>query len=221
MLQTASALIRQAVSFQTFILTVLIFIVVLRCLKWFWWNPTETADVQSSVCFCAYVGGSSQGRDMQVCLWDLSEGRSNMVDSVWTGSAGFCQSSMLERSPGSSLLAFAGKETEEVRLFACALVLPWAFKGLYHNQVQIKGVRWTLACFSHKWEESYFWMSDSLYNNTCQPLPVLTGSWLFLAIHICGILSYLLALSRIFVCMFGVQNWLNHNKSNPSSFVTA
>ncbi|KAG7222080.1 hypothetical protein INR49_016650 [Caranx melampygus] len=28
----------------------------------------------------------SQGRDMQVCQWDLREGRSEVVDSVWTGS---------------------------------------------------------------------------------------------------------------------------------------
>ncbi|KAA8592960.1 hypothetical protein FQN60_018415, partial [Etheostoma spectabile] len=43
----------------------------------------------------------SQGRDMQVCLWDLSEGRSALMDSVWTGSVGFCQPSMLETSPGT------------------------------------------------------------------------------------------------------------------------
>ncbi|XP_032372303.1 guanine nucleotide-binding protein subunit beta-like protein 1 isoform X2 [Etheostoma spectabile] len=55
----------------------------------------------------------SQGRDMQVCLWDLSEGRSALMDSVWTGSVGFCQPSMLETSPGTRLLAFAGQQTEE------------------------------------------------------------------------------------------------------------
>ncbi|XP_068422665.1 guanine nucleotide-binding protein subunit beta-like protein 1 isoform X2 [Clinocottus analis] len=55
----------------------------------------------------------SQGRDMQVCLWDLSEGRSEVMDSVWTGSVGFCQCSMLETSPGTRLLAFAGQQTEE------------------------------------------------------------------------------------------------------------
>lgn len=67
------------------------------------------------VCFCSFCRWSSQGRDMQVCLWDLSEGRSEVVDSVWTGSVGFCQCSMLETSPGSYLLAFAGQQTEEVR----------------------------------------------------------------------------------------------------------
>lgn len=61
---------------------------------------------------------------MQVRLWDLSQGRSDVVDSVWTGSVGFCQCSVLDRSPGSSLLAFAGKETEEVRTFTCASVFP-------------------------------------------------------------------------------------------------
>lgn len=64
---------------------------------------------------------SSQGRDMRVCLWDLAEGRSEVVDSVWTGSVGFCQCSLLEMSQGSSLLAFAGEQTEEVRHLAWKL----------------------------------------------------------------------------------------------------
>ncbi|KAG7489865.1 hypothetical protein JOB18_022328 [Solea senegalensis] len=58
----------------------------------------------------------SQGRDMQVCQWDLREGRSEVVDSVWTGSVGFCQCSLLETSSGSSLLAFAGQQTEEIKI---------------------------------------------------------------------------------------------------------
>lgn len=52
---------------------------------------------------------------MQAHLWDLSEGRSEVVDSVWTGSVGFCQCSLLETSPVTCLLAFAGQQTEEVR----------------------------------------------------------------------------------------------------------
>uniref|UniRef100_A0A4W6EMS6 Guanine nucleotide binding protein (G protein), beta polypeptide 1-like n=1 Tax=Lates calcarifer TaxID=8187 RepID=A0A4W6EMS6_LATCA len=55
----------------------------------------------------------SQGRDMQVCLWDLREGRNEVVDNVWTGSVGFCQCSLLETGPGNNLLAFAGQQTEE------------------------------------------------------------------------------------------------------------
>ncbi|XP_053277327.1 guanine nucleotide-binding protein subunit beta-like protein 1 [Pleuronectes platessa] len=58
----------------------------------------------------------SQGRDMQVCLWDLREGRSELVDSVWTDSVGFCQCSLLESSPGNYLLAFAGSQTEEIKI---------------------------------------------------------------------------------------------------------
>ncbi|XP_010778144.1 guanine nucleotide-binding protein subunit beta-like protein 1 [Notothenia coriiceps] len=57
----------------------------------------------------------SQGRDMRVCLWDLSEGRRAVLDSLWTGSVGFCQCSLLEMSTGTHLLAFAGQQTEEVR----------------------------------------------------------------------------------------------------------
>ncbi|TKS77958.1 Guanine nucleotide-binding protein subunit beta-like protein 1 [Collichthys lucidus] len=59
---------------------------------------------------------SSQGRDMQVCLWDLSEGRSEVVDSVWTGSVGFCQCSILETTPRNYLLAFAGQQSEEIKI---------------------------------------------------------------------------------------------------------
>ncbi|KAF7658172.1 hypothetical protein LDENG_00016390 [Lucifuga dentata] len=58
----------------------------------------------------------SQGRDMWVCLWDLSEGRGEVVDSVWTGSVGFCQGSVLETSPGIRLLACAGQQTEEIKI---------------------------------------------------------------------------------------------------------
>uniref|UniRef100_A0A3B4AIP7 Uncharacterized protein n=1 Tax=Periophthalmus magnuspinnatus TaxID=409849 RepID=A0A3B4AIP7_9GOBI len=59
----------------------------------------------------------SQGRDMQICLWDLAEGRYDVVDSIWTGSVGFCQSSMLETSAGKWMLAFPGEQTEEVRSY--------------------------------------------------------------------------------------------------------
>ncbi|XP_027888962.1 guanine nucleotide-binding protein subunit beta-like protein 1 [Xiphophorus couchianus] len=58
----------------------------------------------------------SQGRDMRVCLWDLTEGRIEALDSVWTGSVGFCQCSVLETSPSSYLLAFAGPQTEEIKI---------------------------------------------------------------------------------------------------------
>ncbi|XP_047448422.1 guanine nucleotide-binding protein subunit beta-like protein 1 [Mugil cephalus] len=58
----------------------------------------------------------TQGRDMQVCLWDLSEGRSELVESLWTGSVGFCQCTTLETSPTNYLLAFAGQQTEEIKI---------------------------------------------------------------------------------------------------------
>ncbi|KAK5932977.1 hypothetical protein CgunFtcFv8_004641 [Champsocephalus gunnari] len=58
----------------------------------------------------------SQGRDMRVCLWDLSEGRTAVLDSLWTGSVGFCQCSLLEMSTGTHLLAFAGQQTEEIKI---------------------------------------------------------------------------------------------------------
>ncbi|XP_076125932.1 guanine nucleotide-binding protein subunit beta-like protein 1 [Alosa pseudoharengus] len=59
----------------------------------------------------------SQGRDMRVCLWPLSEGRGGEVcDSLYTGSVGFCQCSLLSRGPSSSLLAYASEQMEEVKV---------------------------------------------------------------------------------------------------------
>ncbi|CAG5920083.1 unnamed protein product [Menidia menidia] len=58
----------------------------------------------------------SQGRDMQVCLWDLEEGRSEPLESLWTGSAGFCQCALLEAGPSKYLLAYAGQQTEEIKI---------------------------------------------------------------------------------------------------------
>ncbi|XP_061905680.1 guanine nucleotide-binding protein subunit beta-like protein 1 [Entelurus aequoreus] len=58
----------------------------------------------------------SQGRDMRVCLWDLGRGRGEIVDSLSTGSVGFCQCSLLETGPRTCLLAFAGQQTEEINI---------------------------------------------------------------------------------------------------------
>ncbi|MBN3298904.1 GNB1L protein, partial [Amia calva] len=58
----------------------------------------------------------SQGRDMHVCLWDLSEGRSEVTDSLLTGSVGFCQGSLLDLHTGHWLLALPGADTTEVKV---------------------------------------------------------------------------------------------------------
>lgn len=52
---------------------------------------------------------------MRLCVWDVSQGRSQVVDSLWTGSVGFCQGSLLQSGSGGFLLAFPGEQTEEVR----------------------------------------------------------------------------------------------------------
>lgn len=51
---------------------------------------------------------------MRVCLWPLAEGRGDVSDSLYTGSVGFCQCSLLSRGSSSSLLAYASEEMEEV-----------------------------------------------------------------------------------------------------------
>ncbi|XP_037114687.1 guanine nucleotide-binding protein subunit beta-like protein 1 isoform X1 [Syngnathus acus] len=58
----------------------------------------------------------SQGRDTRVCLWNLSQGRSELMDSLSTGSVGFCQCSLLETGMKTCLLAFAGQQTEELKI---------------------------------------------------------------------------------------------------------
>ncbi|XP_036383394.1 guanine nucleotide-binding protein subunit beta-like protein 1 [Megalops cyprinoides] len=58
----------------------------------------------------------SQGRDMQVCTWDLSGGRCSVTDSFLTGSVGFCQCSLLETQPGRWLLAHPAAAMEEVSI---------------------------------------------------------------------------------------------------------
>ncbi|XP_017270031.1 guanine nucleotide-binding protein subunit beta-like protein 1 [Kryptolebias marmoratus] len=58
----------------------------------------------------------SQGRDMQVRLWDLRDGGGELLESVWTGSVGFCQCSLLETGSTNHLLAFAGQQTEEIKI---------------------------------------------------------------------------------------------------------
>uniref|UniRef100_A0A3P9HV44 Guanine nucleotide binding protein (G protein), beta polypeptide 1-like n=1 Tax=Oryzias latipes TaxID=8090 RepID=A0A3P9HV44_ORYLA len=55
----------------------------------------------------------SQGRDMQVCMWDLRGGCGELVDSVFTGNFGFCQCSLIETDQTKSLLAFATQQSEE------------------------------------------------------------------------------------------------------------
>lgn len=52
---------------------------------------------------------------MRLCVWDVSGGRSQVVDSLWTGSVSFCQAATLQSSAGSFLLAFPGEQMEEVR----------------------------------------------------------------------------------------------------------
>ncbi|XP_062399070.1 guanine nucleotide-binding protein subunit beta-like protein 1 [Sardina pilchardus] len=67
----------------------------------------------------------SQGRDMRVCLWPLSEGRGGEAgDSLHTGSVGFCQCSLLIRGPDSSLLAYASEQMEEVKVMELPSKVP-------------------------------------------------------------------------------------------------
>uniref|UniRef100_A0A8D0BRS3 G protein subunit beta 1 like n=2 Tax=Salvator merianae TaxID=96440 RepID=A0A8D0BRS3_SALMN len=58
----------------------------------------------------------SQGRDRNICLWDLAEGRSAVSDSVSTGNVGFCKCSLLELAERRWLLATPWEDLGEVRV---------------------------------------------------------------------------------------------------------
>uniref|UniRef100_H0XTJ0 G protein subunit beta 1 like n=1 Tax=Otolemur garnettii TaxID=30611 RepID=H0XTJ0_OTOGA len=58
----------------------------------------------------------SQGRDMKLCLWDLAEGRSAVVDSIHLESVGFCRSAILTGGWPHWTLAVPGKGSDEVQI---------------------------------------------------------------------------------------------------------
>nr|XP_004670902.1 guanine nucleotide-binding protein subunit beta-like protein 1 isoform X2 [Jaculus jaculus] len=58
----------------------------------------------------------SQGRDLQLCLWDLAEGRNAIVDSIRLESVGFCRSSILAGGQQRWTLAVPGKGSDEVQI---------------------------------------------------------------------------------------------------------
>ncbi|XP_037679462.1 guanine nucleotide-binding protein subunit beta-like protein 1 isoform X3 [Choloepus didactylus] len=58
----------------------------------------------------------SQGRDLQLCLWDVAEGRNVLLDTVPLESVGFCRSSVLAEGRPRWLLAVPGKDHDEVRV---------------------------------------------------------------------------------------------------------
>lgn len=103
---------------------------------------------------------------MQVCRWDVSEGRSELVESVWTGSVGFCQCSLLETSPANYLLAYAGEQTEEVRhqqcqhsvVFTIHVHPPPLYQDMlgYAKSLNIKGIGFQFNIFIPGLHKSYF-----------------------------------------------------------------
>lgn len=56
----------------------------------------------------------SQGKDLQICTWNLAEGRNEVVGSIPVDSVGFCQCSVLNTE--RSLLAMPGTENSQVQV---------------------------------------------------------------------------------------------------------
>ncbi|XP_040432615.1 guanine nucleotide-binding protein subunit beta-like protein 1 isoform X1 [Cygnus olor] len=75
---------------------------------------------RKSVCWVETMDGKdrllSQGRDQRICLWDLAEGRTSVMDSVFTENVGFCRCSLLKVAQGRWLMAMAAKALDEVQV---------------------------------------------------------------------------------------------------------
>lgn len=56
----------------------------------------------------------SQGRDLQLCVWDLAEGRNAVVDAVRLENMGFCRASVLGEGPQRWMVAVPGRGNDEV-----------------------------------------------------------------------------------------------------------
>lgn len=76
-------------------------------------------------------GLGSQGRDLQLCMWELAEGRNAVVDSVRLESVGFCRSTVLADSTQRWTLAIPGRGSDEVSTFPPP---PSPFTALSHLQ---------------------------------------------------------------------------------------
>uniref|UniRef100_A0A3Q1MAU3 G protein subunit beta 1 like n=1 Tax=Bos taurus TaxID=9913 RepID=A0A3Q1MAU3_BOVIN len=59
---------------------------------------------------------AAQGRDLQLCVWDLAEGRNAVVDAVHLESVGFCRASVLAEGPQRWMLAVPGRGSDEVQV---------------------------------------------------------------------------------------------------------
>ncbi|TTH54100.1 Guanine nucleotide-binding protein subunit beta-like protein 1 [Bagarius yarrelli] len=66
----------------------------------------------------------SQGRDMQVCVWDLHEGRRTAANTLPTGSVGFCQCCLLESEGNKTLIALPAENMEEIKVMELASQRP-------------------------------------------------------------------------------------------------
>ncbi|XP_043571326.1 guanine nucleotide-binding protein subunit beta-like protein 1 isoform X1 [Chiloscyllium plagiosum] len=71
----------------------------------------------------------SQGRDAAVSTWDLSEGRTAVIDSIPLDSYGFCQCSLMQEGVGHYLLASPGSTSSEVKILDLPKKTPvWVLK---------------------------------------------------------------------------------------------
>ncbi|XP_063820823.1 guanine nucleotide-binding protein subunit beta-like protein 1 isoform X2 [Pseudophryne corroboree] len=63
----------------------------------------------------------SQGRDLQICKWNLSQGRNEVTDSIAVDSVGFCKCSLLNKE--HCLLAMPGRESSQPKSGSSPLLI--------------------------------------------------------------------------------------------------
>ncbi|KAG9487517.1 hypothetical protein GDO78_007397 [Eleutherodactylus coqui] len=86
----------------------------------------------------------SQGRDLQICMWNLAEGRKEVTESIPVGSVGFCNCSLLNTE--RSLLAMPGIESSQV------YVMDMESKKIISSMTPTADCRWGMAMCMKLWQ---------------------------------------------------------------------
>ncbi|KAM4707128.1 guanine nucleotide-binding protein subunit beta-like protein 1 isoform 2-T2 [Discoglossus pictus] len=87
---------------------------------------------------------SGQGRDFQICTWNLAEGRNEVIDRILMESVGFCKCSLLKTE--SCLLGVPSRENSQVD------VLDLPSKKIVSSLIPNADSRWGMAMCMKIWQ---------------------------------------------------------------------
>ncbi|XP_077149512.1 guanine nucleotide-binding protein subunit beta-like protein 1 [Ranitomeya variabilis] len=86
----------------------------------------------------------SQGRDLQICTWNLAEGRNEAMESIPVSSVGFCKCSLLNTE--RCLLAMPGAESSQVQ------VMDMTSKIIISSMTPTEDNTWGMAMCMKLWQ---------------------------------------------------------------------